>query len=61
MERGLRQGDPLSPYLFICCAEAFIHMIESAVAHNRLRGIRMIPTTPVVSNFCFVDDTLLFC
>lgn len=59
--RGLRQGDPLSPYLFICCAEVFIRMVEAAVAHGRLHGIRVAPTAPIISNLCFADDTVLFC
>lgn len=32
--RGIRQGDPLSPYLVICCVEAFIKMVESAVGEG---------------------------
>lgn len=39
--RGIRQGDPLSPYLVICCVEAFIKMVESAVGEGRLKGIRI--------------------
>lgn len=34
--RGLCQGDPLSLYLFICCVEAFIGMVEGAVLQGRL-------------------------
>lgn len=56
--RGLRQGDPLLPYLFICCAEVFIRMVEAAVAQGRLHGIRV---APIISNLCFADDTVLFC
>lgn len=29
--RGIWQGDPLSSYLFICCVEAFIQMVEKEV------------------------------
>lgn len=58
--RGIRQGDPLSPYLFTCCVEAFIHMIEDAVSRGQLKGIRISPSAPNISNLCFADDTILF-
>lgn len=51
--RGLRQRDPLSTYLFICCTEAFIRMVEVAVSHGRLNGIRVALTTPMISNLYF--------
>lgn len=59
--RGLRQGDPLSSYLFICCVEAFIKLVQTAVADGRLHGVRVAPTAPEISNLCFADDTVLFC
>ncbi|XP_012851712.1 PREDICTED: uncharacterized protein LOC105971405 [Erythranthe guttata] len=58
--RGLRQGDPLSPYLFICCAEALIAMVSKAVERGDFKGVHVAPTAPVVSNLCFADDTLIF-
>ncbi|KAL7111975.1 hypothetical protein ACP275_05G123500 [Erythranthe tilingii] len=59
--RGLRQGDPLSPYLFICCAEALIARVQRAVENDELHGIRVAPSAPIISNLCFADDTLFFC
>lgn len=58
--RGLRQGDPLSPYLFICCVEIFIRMMESSVARGSLRGVKIGPLAPIISNLCFADDTVLY-
>lgn len=58
--RGLHQGDPLSPYLFICYVEVFNRMVEDVVACGRLHGVRVAPMAPVISNLGFADDTVLF-
>ncbi|KAL0416341.1 UNVERIFIED_CONTAM: putative mitochondrial protein [Sesamum latifolium] len=60
-EQGIRQGDPLSPYLFIFCAEAFSCLIQQAELQGTLQGIRVSPEAPSVSHLLFADDTLLFC
>lgn len=51
--RGIRQWDPISPYLFIYCVEAFIQLVEGAVEQGQLRGVRIAPSAPVISNLCF--------
>ncbi|KAM2070517.1 hypothetical protein ACFX16_001897 [Malus domestica] len=58
--RGLRQGDPLSPYLFIILGEVLSCMIQVAVDDKRLEGVRIGGSGPVISHLFFTDDTLLF-
>lgn len=60
-ERGLRQGDPLSPYLFICVVEAFIRLIEVVAQQGRIKGIQIARSAPSITNLCFADDTMIFC
>jgi ribonuclease HI len=59
--RGLRQGDPLSPYLFILCAEVFSGLISRAIERNTLHGIQIARGAPVLSHLFFADDSLIFC
>ncbi|XP_031091035.1 uncharacterized protein LOC115996030 [Ipomoea triloba] len=58
--RGLRQGDPLSPYLFIICAEGLSLLLQKAQADGSIRGCRVARGAPSVSHLFFADDSLLF-
>jgi hypothetical protein len=60
-KRGLRQGDPLSPYLFIICANVFSGLITQAQQGKRIHGIKIAHGAPKVSHLLFADDSLLFC
>ncbi|CAL8992016.1 unnamed protein product [Prunus brigantina] len=59
-ERGLRQGDPLSPYLFVLCLEKLSHLITEAVVKKAWRAVSIFRTGPKISHLCFADDLLLF-
>ena len=59
--RGLRQGDPLSPYLFILCTEAFSALLDDASNRKKLNGISICRGCPSVTHLLFADDSLLFC
>jgi hypothetical protein len=60
-ERGLRQGDPLSPYLFIICAEVFSVLLTKAQEDKVLHGIKIARGAPRISHLFFADDSLVFC
>ncbi|XP_074271638.1 uncharacterized protein LOC141595569 [Silene latifolia] len=59
-ERVLRQGDPLSPYLFILCDEVLSGLMRKAVENGSLHGISIAPSTPSVSHLLFADDSIFF-
>ncbi|KAK0592975.1 hypothetical protein LWI29_028449 [Acer saccharum] len=58
--RGLRQGDPLSPYLFLVCAEGLSRLIYSAVEKGDMAGFRCSRSGPKLSHLFFADDSLMF-
>lgn len=60
-QRGLRQGDPLSPYLFIMCTEALIANIKKAERGNQFTGMKVARACPSISHLLFADDSLFFC
>ena len=58
--RGLRQGDPLSLYLFLLCADGFSSLINNVVQNQMLSGITISRGCPMVTHLFSADDNLLF-
>lgn len=58
--RGIRQGDPLSHYLFTMCMERLSHLIDVEVSSKNWKGIRASRNGPCLSHLFFVDDLILF-
>lgn len=58
--RGIRQGDPISPYLFVLCLERLFHLVEGAVSNRSWIPIRLSRRGPKISHLAFADDLLLF-
>ena len=59
--RGLRQGDPLSPYLFLLCMEGFTSLLHNAEMEGQIRGVSICRRAPKITNLLFADDSLIFC
>jgi hypothetical protein len=59
-ERGIRQGCPLSPLLFLLVAESISHFLTEAKVGGRFSGIK-ISNGLAITHLLFVDDILIFC
>ncbi|KAK4254083.1 hypothetical protein QN277_009512 [Acacia crassicarpa] len=59
-ERGIRQGDPLSPYMFIIVSEVLSLMLQMHIDKAELKGIKLARSAPTLSHCFFADDAVLF-
>ncbi|KAL9659562.1 hypothetical protein QQ045_024369 [Rhodiola kirilowii] len=59
-QRGLRQGDPLSPYLFILCTEWLSCKLNAFHLSGRLTGLKIAIHAPSLTHLLYADDCLLF-
>jgi hypothetical protein len=59
--RGLRQGDPLSPYLFLIMAEGLSALLSKAKLDKRINGVPIAAGGFRLSHLFFADESLLFC
>ncbi|XP_043694392.1 uncharacterized protein LOC122645112 [Telopea speciosissima] len=58
--RGLRQGDPLSSYLFVLCAEALSTKLALAHQQNSIKGIQICRGGQKLTHMAFADDLIFF-
>ncbi|MDV3200005.1 MAG: reverse transcriptase domain-containing protein, partial [Candidatus Phytoplasma australasiaticum] len=58
--RGIRQGDSISPYLFVLCMERLSHIIKEEVSKGKWKGIRLSRYGPLLTHLFFADDLVLF-
>ncbi|XP_056843438.1 uncharacterized protein LOC130495882 [Raphanus sativus] len=58
--RGIRQGDPLSPYLFILCTEVLSGLCSNAQVSGILPGVKVARNCPPINHLLFADDTMFF-
>lgn len=58
--RGLRQGDPLSLYLFLLCTEGYHGLLRKAKVMGDIRGVFICWNGPKLTHLLSADDSLIF-
>lgn len=58
--RGLRQGDPLSPYLFILGQEVLSRLLDRELRTKNISGIKASSHGPAITHVIYADDIILF-
>ena len=58
--RGIRQGDPISPFLFILFTDVLSRLFLQKETNGSLQGIKIARNCPPISHLMFVDDLVVF-
>jgi hypothetical protein len=59
--RGIRQGDPISPYLVLLCVEVLSSLLLKANKRGIITGVLTSPKSPRLNHLFFANNSLLFC
>ncbi|KAJ9548768.1 hypothetical protein OSB04_021311 [Centaurea solstitialis] len=60
MEKGIRQGDPMAPFLFLVVAEGLHIMVEEAIEKGLYKGLKVGSGGVILSHLQYVDDVVFF-
>jgi hypothetical protein len=58
--RGIRQGDPLSPFLFLFVADGLSTLLQREVDSNHITPVKICHRAPGILHLLFADNSLLF-
>lgn len=58
---GLRQGDPLSPYLFILCSKVLSKLLLHEESRGTISRIKITNRCLSINHLMYANDTFIFC
>ena len=61
LTRGIRQGGPISPFLFLICTEGLHGLLTKSAVREDIHGFLINRRSPILTHLLFTDDSLLFC
>ena len=57
--QGIRQGDPISPYLFILGSEVLCRLINREISLGQLSAVKVSGNAPSISKLCYANDLII--
>lgn len=57
--REIRQGNPLSPYLFILGREVLVRLINKVACNGAINGGKLGRTSPAITKLVYANNVIL--